>query len=350
MINFSKNIIQVEALLKQALELLNTLASKDSLTLFVINQHQQLVGTLTDGDIRRALLNGINLNDSISLAMNKNFKFLKLNDFDLATIDEYRKLELDLIPFLDENGKIIKIIDLYKKQSVLPIDVVIMAGGEGQRLRPLTLETPKPMLIVGNKPIIEHNIDRLENFGIHHFTITVKYLADKIINYFKTGNEKGVEIKYYTETIPLGTVGAVSAIETFYSDTILLMNSDLLTNIDYEEFYRSFKNSNCDMMVATIPYHVNVPYAVMETEGEIVKSFKEKPTYTYYSNAGIYLFKRSVVNLIPKNSFYNATDLMENIINKNMRLGYFPIHGYWLDIGQHADFTKAQEDIKHLKL
>jgi NDP-sugar pyrophosphorylase family protein len=158
-----------------------------------------------------------------------------------------------------------------------------------------------------------------------------------------------MRINYVREENALGTAGALSLIEGFNHDHILMLNSDLLTNIDYEDLYLFFEEQNADFVVACIPYQVNVPYAVMETENKLVKSFKEKPTYTHYSNAGIYLMKREVIENIPKNKLYNATDLMQQLINEGKRVIAYPLVGYWLDIGKHEDFKKAQDDINQIK-
>lgn len=226
-----------------------------------------------------------------------------------------------------------------------------MAGGKGTRLMPLTKDTPKPLLKVGDKPIIEHNIDRLANFGIDQQFISIKHLGHLIKDYFGNGENKSINIKYITEEKPLGTIGAISTVqETLLHDVQLVMNSDILTNINYEEFYTEFINEEADFAVATIPYEVKIPYAVLVTEGKNITNFKEKPTYTYYSNAGIYLMKKDIIKLIPKNKFYNTTDLMEDLIRRGKKVISFPILDYWLDVGKHDDYQKAQEDIKHLKL
>ena len=347
---FNKNIITTDKTIKQAMEALNGLEGKYSLTLFVVNENNHLLGTLTDGDIRRGLLDGKNISDSLETIMFKNFRFLQRNKFGLKEIDNLKKDEIELVPLLDENKQIIRIIVLSEKKSILPVDAFIMAGGEGKRLRPLTIDLPKPLLKVGDKPILEHNIDRLQSFGVDNIYMSVNYLADKIEDFFADGLSKDVKISYIKENKALGTIGSLALVEDFLHDTVLVMNSDLLTNIDFEDFYRTFVKSNADMAVAGVPYKVDVPYAVMEVDGEKVTSFKEKPTYTFYSNAGIYLIKRKLIDLIPKNDFYNATDLMDRIIADGFNLVYYPILGYWLDIGQHDDYKKAQEDIKHIKL
>jgi dTDP-glucose pyrophosphorylase len=346
---FSDNVIQDTSSIKTAMEALNNLVNKESLTLFIVNSQNQLSGTLTDGDIRRGLLRGLQLTDKVSEVMHRNFRYLE-QDFGLEQIDLLKKQGIALIPLVNKNREIIRILLLKDKQSVLPVDAFLLAGGEGKRLLPLTAEVPKPMLKVGGKPIIEHNIDRLRSFGIFNIFLSVNYLAEKIQDYLGNGEEKEVSIKYIEEDLPMGTIGSISLVENFAHDSILVMNSDLLTNIDFEDFYRTFTRSGADMAVAGVPYKVDVPYAIMEVSEEKVTSFREKPTYTYYSNAGIYLLKKNILDLVPKNRHYNATDLMEEVLRKKKHLIYYPILGYWLDIGQHEDYKRAQDDIRHIKL
>ena len=224
-----------------------------------------------------------------------------------------------------------------------------MAGGRGQRLRPLTDSTPKPLLKMGSKTIIEHNLDRLVMFGIDDFWISLNYLGEQIEDYLNTGKHKNINIEYVREHKALGTIGAASKIINFKHDYVLVTNSDLLTNLDYEKFFLEFVNQNADLAVLTIPYQVNIPYAVLETNNGKVKSIKEKPTYTYFSNGGIYLMKREMLNFVPKEKFYNATDLVENLIQTNYKVISIPFSGYWLDVGKHEDFEKAQIDINNIK-
>lgn len=343
---FFNYIINKDASCIEALKKLDF--EKSNQTLFVLDYNEKLLGTITDGDIRRGLIKGLNINSPIYLFCNKNFSFVN-GDIDVAYIHKLKKEGVKVLPKLNCDGQIERIYDLLKLKSILPIHAVIMAGGRGERLRPLTDQMPKPMLPLGNKPIIEHNIDRLISFGIETITISVRYLADQIINYFGDGSSKGVSINYIIEDIPLGTIGCLSLIEQFNSDAILLLNSDVFTNIDFEDFFLAFKNDNADMAVASIPYSVDIPYAIMELNNNHIISFKEKPKNTYYANAGIYLIKKESVALIPTNSFFNATDLMDSILANNGKLIHSPITGYWIDIGKHDDYNKAKEVVKHLK-
>lgn len=333
--------------IKDALIILNELAN-DSI-LFVVDENEKLIGSLTDGDVRRGLLKGFTIDSIVDEIIQEDPRYIVKGENNIDKIIEYREGNFRIIPVVDENRRVVNVINFRNIRSYLPIDAVIMAGGKGERLKPLTNETPKPLLKVGNKAIMEHNLDRLAMFGIDDFWVSVKYLGEQIERYFGQGTEKNIKIEYVWENEPLGTIGSVSTIDNFEHDYILVTNSDLLTNVDYEIFFLEFLEQGADMAVLTIPYQVNIPYAVLDTYNGEVKSFKEKPTYTYYSNGGIYLMKKEVLRLIPKNTFFNATDLIEVLIKNSGKVISFPFSGYWLDIGKHEDFEKAREDIKHLK-
>lgn len=345
--NFQSHLLLSGSKIKQALAMLNEL-SQDAI-LFVVDDNNKLVGSLTDGDLRRGLLNNFTLENKIDEIIQPNPRFIKKGDYNIQKIIAYREENFRIIPVLDDQNCIVNIINFRKIKSYLPIDAVVMAGGRGQRLQPLTDTTPKPLLKVGGKAIMEHNLDRLAMYGIDDFWVSVKYLGEQIEQHFGTGKEKNINLEYVWENESLGTIGAVAQIDNFKHDYVLVTNSDLLTNIDYEQFFLEFIKQEADLAVLTIPYQVNIPYAVLETHDGKVKSFKEKPTYTYYSNGGIYLIKREMLHFIPKNKFFNATDLMEELIQNKRKVISFPFSGYWLDVGKHEDFEKAQIDINNVK-
>jgi dTDP-glucose pyrophosphorylase len=347
MASFKRHLIFLDSSIKDALILLNTLAL-DSI-LFVIDNDTRLIGSLTDGDVRRGFLKGLNFENKVADFIQPNPKFIIRGKYSLDTIIEYRANNFRIIPVVDDDRRIVNVINFRIHKSYLPVDAVIMAGGRGERLRPMTDSIPKPLLKIGEKAIIEHNLDRLIQFGVDGYWVLVRYLGSKILDYLGDGKGKGVDIQYVQEGNALGTIGAVSKISNFKHDFILVTNSDILTNLDYEDFFLSFLKSDADLSVVTIPYEVNVPYAVLETSNGHVMSFKEKPTYTYYSNGGIYLMKKEIIKLIPMDSFYNATDLMESLIKDGKKVHSYPLHGYWLDIGKMEDFQKAQHDINHIK-
>jgi dTDP-glucose pyrophosphorylase len=345
--HYREHLILSGSTIKQALFKLNDL-SQDAI-LFVVDSEDKLLGSLTDGDVRRGLINDFSIENRIDQIIQKQFRYIRKGDNDIKKIIEYREANFRIIPILDNNDAVVNVINFRNIKSYLPIDAVIMAGGRGQRLQPLTDEIPKPLLKVGEKPIIEHNIDRLTKFGIDDFWISLKYLGEQIENHLGSGEKKNIHIDYVWESEPLGTIGAISLINNFTHDYVLVTNSDLLTNIDYEHFFLDFIKHNADLAVLTIPYQVNIPYAVLETQDNIIMSFKEKPEYTYYSNGGVYLMKKNILNCMPKNSFYNSTDLMQELINLKYKVISYPFLGYWLDIGKHDDFEKAQRDIKNFK-
>ena len=343
--NFTNYTIHKEASCLEALKKLDL--EKSSQTLFVLDEKERLIGTITDGDIRRGLINGLNLDSQASQFCYLNFSFIN-GKINVSEIRRLKKEGKKVLPKLNTSGQIEKVYDLAKLNSILPLHAVIMAGGKGERLRPLTDKIPKPMLPLGDKPIIEHNIDRLVSFGIETITISVCYLSEQIINYFGDGSAKGICIDYIEETEPLGTIGCVSQIDKFDQEALLVLNSDVFTNIDFEDFYLSFEQANADMAVASIPYSVDIPYAIMELNDNCITSFKEKPKNTYYANAGLYLIKKESLSHIPKNYFYNATDLMDSIIANHGKLIHSPITGYWIDIGKQDDYNKAKEIFRHL--
>jgi dTDP-glucose pyrophosphorylase len=343
---YKEHLILRGSSIKEALEILNKLAPDP--ILFVVDQDEKLVGALTDGDIRRGLLNNFTLSSLVDEVIQTNPRFIRKGENDIQKIISYRENYLRILPVVDDNMRVVNVINFRTIKSYLPLDAVIMAGGRGQRLFPLTQHTPKPLLTVGDKPIIEYNIDRLASFGVDDFWISVNYLGHQIESYFGNGSEKNINIEYVKEEKPLGTLGAVSNIGNFKHDYVLIANSDILTNLDYEHFFLEFLQQNADLAVTTIPYHVNIPYAVIETVGSQIINFKEKPTYTYYSNGGIYLVKKSLLKHIPENSFFNATDLLDILISNGSKVISYPLTGYWLDIGNPEDYKKAQQDIRHI--
>ena len=345
--NLRNHIININSTIKSALDSLSNIGVET--ILFAVNDNDKLVGSLTDGDVRRGLLKGVSLNSSIKEIINTNPKYIRKESYTIDEINKLRQNNYMVVPIVSSSDVILKIISFRSMKSYLPIDVVIMAGGLGSRLKPLTDNTPKPLLKIGNKTIIDYNIDRLISYGADNFWISVGYLGNQIKDYFGNGNKKNVNISYVDEDTPLGTIGAVSKINDFVHDYVLVTNSDILTNLNYESFFEDFIEKDADMSVVTIPYNIEVPYAVMETKENTISSFIEKPTYTYFSNGGIYLIKKSILKNIPKNKLFNSTDLMQLLLEKKLNLISYPMHNYWLDIGKPKDYLKAQNDIKYIK-
>lgn len=348
--NLSQHIIHLNQSVRDALISLDKLAS-DAI-LFVADVDMKLIGSITDGDLRRGFIKGLDFDNSILDFIQSNPKFIFEEEYNPEKLEDFKNNNFKIIPVLNKDRKIVDILNFRTKSALIPADAVLMAGGEGKRLRPLTENTPKPLLKVGDKPIIEYNVDRLVSVGIENIYLSINYLGEQLEAYFGDGSSKNIKIDYLREQKPLGTIGSVLLVKNFQHEDIIVMNSDLLTNIDFSDFFKTYKASGADMAVATTSYHVDVPYAVLEVgdDGTAVKSLKEKPRYTYYSNAGIYIMNKNLLQMIPNDEFYDITDLMDRILEMNLKLITYPINGYWLDVGKHEDFKKAQEDIKHIKL
>lgn len=345
---YTKHLISKNTTVRQALQKLDEL--RQDAILFVTD-HGKLIGSITDGDLRRGFIKGLGFEDEILSFVQPNPEFIYENEFDQNKLETLRKKNYKLLPILNPDHIIVDILNFRLKTTLLPVDAVLMAGGKGSRLRPLTNNTPKPLLKVGEKPIIEYNIDRLAKVGVNTVYLSINYLGEQLESYFGDGTEKNMSIKYIREAKPLGTIGSVMLVDDFQNEEIIVMNSDLLTNIDFADFYKAFKEADADMAVASVSYHVDIPYAVLEAdETQKVQSLKEKPRYTYFSNAGIYLLKTKILEMIPKDEFYDITTLMDKVIEMDRKLITYPINGYWLDIGRMEDYKKAQEDIKHIQL
>ena len=344
-----KYIVHQDQSLLDALSQINIIGVSP-LVLFVVNDEEKMVGTLTDGDSRRALIAGASVNDPIYKVMNRNYSSLtEGKDYDVRHLHEQKELQMHLIPILDQEKHIIDIINLDKYHTKLPIDAVIMAGGKGERLRPLTEKTPKPLLKVGDKCIIDYNVDNLINCGVEHISVTVNYLKEQLEEHYQEPRD-GIKVETVREPKFLGTMGAVQFVPKFYHDTIVLMNSDLFTNIDFEDFYLHFEENKADMSAVAIPYSVSVPYGIFDIRGQRnIQGILEKPTYNYYANAGIYLIRREMIEkYLPADTFFNATDFMEKLIEEGRNIIRFPLSGYWIDIGNKQEYQKAQDLVKHL--
>ena len=347
MYNNKEHIINKNETIKTALERINSFRLQQPLVLFVADSQDKITGSLTDGDIRRGLVNGVTLDCPVTNVMHKDFKYVKdLSDY--KKINSYKVMDLKLVPLDTKDFKLVEFIDLRKLKAVIPVDAVIMAGGKGVRLKPYTNDTPKPMLELNGKPIIAHNIDRLLSYGITNIYISVNHLKEKIINYIQK-NYSDYNIQFIEENQPLGTIGSVKLVDEFKNNDVLVMNADILTNIDFYDFFNNYKNFRDNMSIATFNIRINIPYGILDTTDKKINSLIEKPSFTYYSNAGIYLINKDMLKYIPSGEKFDSTDLMEKLIEKGKKVSHFPIRGYWLDIGNAQNYAKAQDDIRFIK-
>lgn len=353
------HLIPATATIVEALDSLNRL-SGETMTLFVIEEGEtqppRLIGSLTDGDIRRALLGGRSLTDRVeSICKGDCLRLSSEND--IAVISKARGLDITLLPVVDADGAVISMVDLRRQRGLVPADGVLMAGGIGERLRPLTQNTPKPLLPVGGRPLIDLNVELMSDFGIRNIFVTVNYLKEQIMSHFQThsngGEEEGsheafqdkARVECIAEPRRLGTIGSLSLIENFSSPHVVVMNADLLTDINLEAMYLKHIATEAWLTMAVIPYAVSIPYAIVEHSADRVEGLTEKPTYNYYANAGIYMLRREVAESIPKDTYMDATDLIDSLLREGRRVTQFKIDGRWIDIGSPDDYRHACEVI-----
>jgi dTDP-glucose pyrophosphorylase len=321
----------------------------------VIDSEGQLLATISDGDIRRAILENVNLDDSVqSLLVKRNTTtaghapvtvLLGTSDADLLHV--MNKAEIRQIPIVDAAGRVMDMAflnDLVREYE-LPITAVVMAGGFGNRLRPLTDQTPKPMLPVGDRPILERTIEQLKNTGIRRVSLTTHYRAEAISDHFRDGKDFGVAIDYVHEDQPLGTAGAIRLLEQI-DEPLLVINGDILTHVDFRAMLAYHQKHQACLTVGVRQYDLQVPYGVMECEGPNILGVSEKPRMQFLVNAGIYLMEPCARNYIPGDRKFDMTDLIQSLIREQRTVVSFPILEYWLDIGQHADYEKANSDFK----
>ena len=344
----NKNLISITKSLGEALKMLNSL-SNDKI-LFVIGTNNRFIGSITDGDIRRGLMVSKSLKIKLDSIVRKKAKYLRKEDKNIQKLIELRDKGYKIFPVLDNQERVVEIINFNTKKSYLPIDVIVMAGGMGKRLYPMTFKTPKPLLEIGGKPIIKYSIDSLINYGVENFWISINYLAEQVEEYFNAKKSEIVKYNFIKESKPLGTIGSASIIKDFKNDYVMVVNCDVLTNLNFEEFFLDFKKNDAAMSVVTIPYRTTIPYGVIKSKGNLISDLTEKPSYTYYSNAGIYLIKKKYLKKIPEGKKFNATQLLMLLVKSNKKVISYPFSGYWLDIGKPEDYNRAINDVNRIKI
>lgn len=339
--------ISHDAKVIDALRQLNELSGHGN-TVFALDEAGRVVGSISDGDLRRSLISGHTLDTRLTEVMHRDFRSIHIGDT-LTDVKELLARRITLLPELNADGTLARVLDLNNYRAILPVDAVLMAGGRGERLRPLTLTTPKPLLAVGDRAIIDYNIALMARYGIRNISVTTNYLASQIERHFSEP-VCGIDVKCVREPRRLGTAGSLTLVKEWANDVVLLMNSDLLTTIDLGEMYRCHISSKADMTMATIPYVVSVPYAIIRSRHNRVTGLEEKPTYNYLANAGIYMLNRRMIELIPEGEFFDAPDLMLKAIAQGLKVSHYAINGLWLDIGSPHDFAQAQELMKQHSL
>lgn len=313
----------------------------------VVDSERHLLGTVTDGDIRRGLLAGMQLTDPVERCMFRNPTTASSNDSKEAILSKMRKLILHQIPILDESGRIVdlKLIDDYFATTTRDNWVVIMAGGPGTRLRELTRDMPKPMLPVGDRPLLETIVCHLVEQGFPHIWLAVNYHASKIEEHFGNGEQFGAKIKYLREGKRLGTAGPLSLLSPVPQEPIIVTNADLLSKIDYAELIDAHLASEAAATMAVRKYEYQIPYGVVQAVNDNnFLGIQEKPVHEVQVNAGVYVLSSEVMAHVPTDTFFDMPELFENLMARGLKTRCHRVHGYWLDIGRHEDFCKANSD------
>lgn len=325
---------------------ISTIDAADPHIALVVDDRRRLLGTITDGDIRRALLRGASLQDSVTTVMNRNPVTVAAGTEPHAILTRMRETRLLHLPILDAEGVVVGVETLRNLISLKQHEnkVIVMAGGLGSRLSPLTLETPKPMLKVGEKPLLETILERFTEQGFANFLFSVNYKAEVIKEYFGNGSAWNVDIGYLHEDRPLGTAGCLTLIETPPTSPFFVMNGDILTSVDFESMLNFHLQHEGRITVAVRRQEIKIPYGVVEIDGHTATSIQEKPTNSFFINAGIYVIDPEVLDTVPRNVRFDMTDLLQKIIEEGETVNTFPIREYWIDIGHSDDLKRAEQD------
>jgi dTDP-glucose pyrophosphorylase len=336
-----KNIlVSPKTTILKTIETINTGALQLSL---VINSEGKLLGTVTDGDIRRGILRGLSLEEPIERVMNTNPMVVRENEANEHIWTLMKRKRYSKIPVLDVQGRLVDLKMLDEPIETTKQDnwVVLMAGGMGTRLQPLTNDCPKPLLKVGSKPILETILENFIEDGFHKFYLSVNYKSEMIKDYFGDGSRWGVTIRYIDENERLGTAGALSLLSEKLKTPVIVMNGDLLTKVNFQQLLHFHLENQSKGTMCVINYDYQVPFGVIQTVGHHLLSIEEKPSKRYFVNAGIYVLDPEVISLIPQGKYYDMPELFKLLIDKNKETIVFPIREYWLDIGRLDDFEKA---------
>lgn len=309
----------------------------------VADEDQRLLGTVTDGDVRRAILRGVSLDDAVTEVMNENPTTARESDDRDMLLSLMRQRNLHQIPLLDAEWRVVGLEvlnDLLKPQAKSNA-VVLMAGGLGSRLRPLTDDCPKPLLHVGPKPILETILEAFVEHGFSRFYLSVNYMAEKVEAYFGDGSEWGVDIEYLREDQRLGTAGALALLPEPPEEALFVMNGDLLTRLNFSHLLDFHTEHAAAATMCVREYEMQVPYGVIQTRSHRILDIQEKPTERYLVNGGVYVLQPHALDLIPEDEFFDMPDLFKRLIERGEETAVFPIREYWMDIGQKEDFDRA---------
>ena len=309
----------------------------------VVDKQNRLIGTLTDGDIRRGLLHGVSLEASVDQLMNRQFRSARCSDNQASVLEMMRREVLRQIPVLDEQNRVVKLLLLQELLSPQQLNnaVVIMAGGKGTRLRPFTENCPKPMLLVGNQPMLEILLEHCIASGFRTFYFSVNYLKEQIINHFQDGSRWGVSIYYLVEDEPLGTAGSLQLLPSSVQTPFLVINGDVLTRFTPHLLLNFHSEHDSAATMCVREHVVNVPFGVVETKGVDLVRFEEKPNYIKLVNAGVYVIDPELLPLLPAHQYTDMPTLLQSAQRNGHRVSVCPIHEYWIDVGRPETLDEA---------
>lgn len=312
----------------------------------VVDDNSRLVGTVTDGDVRRAILRGLALNEPVGriMAGNPHVALIGTNDSELLRL--MRGLEVHQLPLVDEERRVVGIrtLDALLQGCQRNNRVILMAGGLGTRLHPLTETTPKPMLAIGGKPLLETILEKFIDHGFRNFSISVNYRGNIIRDYFGNGNRWGVDIDYIDEKKRMGTAGCLTLLSEKPKESFIVMNGDILTSINFSQILQFHLDTSSMATMALYEHTLQIPYGVVETKDFYLTRIIEKPEHRFFINAGIYVLNPDVMEFIPRDTFFDMPVLFERIMGENHKVTAFPIREYWLDIGSPHDLKRAETE------
>ena len=340
---FENLIIFEFASIKDALELFERSGQK---FLVATNKLKKVTGVLTDGDIRRGFLKGLNLDNKVEEIITKDFLFIKKGESSTEIEEKAYGLGIDCVPILDNKKKLIDIIWVNKRLNKKKYEnqVIVMAGGKGTRLYPLTEKLPKPMVNINGIPMIEHLISRIKKQGFYKFIICVNYKKEKIMEYLGDGSKFDIQIKYTEELKPLGTAGSLALIPPLTKPAIVL-NADVITDVSFQDIISQNQKSKFDLLIVTKEDKLTVPYGVVETKSKKVLSIKEKPSFDFLFNAGIYLITEKVRSLVKENEFLDMPELVNSCLNNKFKVEHYICKENWIDVGRMETLEKAKNFI-----
>lgn len=341
--NIQKITLSKSATIKESLAIIDKGAMQIAL---VIDDNNRLIGTITDGDIRRGLLNGLSLDTAVESIMFVTPTVAHINDSKEDILRKALAKKIHQMPIVDDSGKLLGIQEIEEliKPHNKPNKVVLMVGGLGTRLRPLTEHTPKPMLKVGDKPILQTIVEKFAEYGYTNIVMCINYKAEVIQQYFGNGQAFGVEIEYVFEEQRMGTAGALSLLNETPTEPFFVMNGDLLTNVNFEHLHDFHVSTGAIATMCVREYDFQVPYGVVKTDGSNILSIEEKPVQKFFVSAGIYMLSPAVLEYIPENQFYDMPTLFEKLISEQKGVISFPLREYWLDIGRIEEYRRANDE------